>query len=168
MEGSPGKTFYRNVGKTQKEGIEMSLSARVGKNVTIDLGYTYSQFKFANFVKNTTNLKGNKQPGIPQNILNSNIYYLNPNGYFMIAEFIRYGTIYLNDLNDQETNSYSILNLRVGNEYKIFATRFKVHVGLNNVLNTNYFSNLRINAWGGRFYEPAPPSSVHLVTEIIF
>ena len=168
LEGSPGKTFYRNVGKTQKEGIEMSLSARVGKNVTIDLGYTYSQFKFANFVKNTTNLKGNRQPGIPQNILNSNIYYLNPNGYFMIAEFIRYGTIYLNDLNDQETNSYSILNLRVGNEYKIFATRFKVHVGVNNVLNTNYFSNLRMNAWGGRFYEPAPPASVHTGAEIIF
>ena len=65
-------------------------------------------------------------------------------------------------------NPYSLLNLRLGNEFQIFGSRFKIHVGANNVLNENYYSNLRVNAWGGRFYEPAPLVNFYFGAEVIF
>ena len=73
-----------------------------------------------------------------------------------------------NDSNDQNTNPYSLLNLRFGNEFQIFGSRLKVHVGANNILNENYYSNLRVNAWGERFYEPAPLANLYFGTEVIF
>ena len=168
LESSPGKTYYRNVGETQKEGIEVSLSTNLGNNIRADLGYTYSQFEFSNYLKNNQDLNGNRLPGLPQNLFNTDIYYINPRGYFMVMGFSRYSNIYLNDSNDQSTNPYSVLNLRLGNEFQIFGSRLKVHVGVNNVLNENYYSNLRVNAWGGRFYEPAPLVGAYLGTEVIF
>ena len=95
LEESPGKAFYRNIGESQKEGIEMSLSSNIGNNITLNLGYTYSKFEYANYVKNNKNLNGNRLPGIPQNTFNSDIYYINPNGYFIMAGLTRYGIIYL-------------------------------------------------------------------------
>ena len=168
LESSPGKTYYRNVGETQKEGIEVSLSTNLGNNIRADLAYTYSQFEFSNYIKNNQDLNGNRLPGLPQNLLNTDIYYINPKGYFMVMGFSRYSNIYLNDSNDQTTNPYSVLNLRLGNEFQIFGSRLKVHVGANNVLNESYYSNLRVNAWGGRFYEPAPLANLYFGTEVIF
>ena len=168
LESSPGKTYYRNVGETQKEGIEVSLSTNLGKNIRADIAYTYSQFEFSNYIKNNQDLNGNRLPGLPQNLLNTDIYYINPKGYFMVMGFSRYSNIYLNNSNDQSTNPYSVLNLRLGNEFQIFGSRLKVHVGANNVLNESYYSNLRVNAWGGRFYEPAPLANLYFGTEVIF
>ena len=85
-----------------------------------------------------------------------------------MAGLTRYGIIYLNDLNDHEIDPYSIVNLRVGSEYKLFGSKLKVHIGANNLLNANYFSNLRVNAWGGRFYEPAPQANIYMGTEVVF
>ena len=168
LESSPGKTYYRNVGETQKEGIEVSLSTNLGNNIRADFAYSYSQFEFSNYIKNNQDLNGNRLPGLPQNLLNADIYYINPKGYFMVMGFSRYSNIYLNDSNDQTTNPYSVLNLRLGNEFQIFGSRLKVHVGANNVLNESYYSNLRVNAWGGRFYEPAPLANLYFGTEVIF
>ena len=168
LESSPGKTYYRNVGETQKEGIEVSLSTNLGNNIRADFAYTYSQFEFSNYIKNNQDLNGNRLPGLPQNLFNTDIYYINPKGYFMVMGFSRYSNIYLNDSNDQNTNPYSLLNLRLGNEFQIFGSRLKIHIGANNVLNENYYSNLRVNAWGGRFYEPAPLANLYFGTEVIF
>ena len=35
-------------------------------------------------------------------------------------------------------------------------TKFDAFVSLNNILNEKYFDNIRINAFGSRYYEPAP------------
>ena len=107
LESSPGKTYYRNVGETQKEGIEVSLSTNLGNNIRADFAYTYSQFEFSNYIKNNQDLNGNRLPGLPQNLFNTDIYYINPKGYFMVMGFSRYSNIYLNDSNDQTTNPYS-------------------------------------------------------------
>ena len=104
LESSPGKTYYRNVGETQKEGIEVSLSTNLGNNIRADFAYTYSQFEFSNYIKNNQDLNGNRLPGLPQNLFNTDIYYINPKGYFMVMGFSRYSNIYLNDSNDQTTN----------------------------------------------------------------
>ncbi len=168
LESSPGKTYYRNVGETQKEGIEVSLSTNLRNNIRADFAYTYSQFEFSNYIKNNQDLNGNRLPGLPQNLFNTDIYYINPKGYFMVMGFSRYSNIYLNDSNDQTTNPYSVLNLRLGNEFQIFGSRLKIHIGVNNVLNENYYSNLRVNAWGGRFYEPAPLANFYFGAEVIF
>jgi iron complex outermembrane receptor protein len=38
---------------------------------------------------------------------------------------------------------------------------FRPYVGINNLFNEYYNSNIRINAFGGRYYEPAPERNVY-------
>jgi iron complex outermembrane receptor protein len=34
-------------------------------------------------------------------------------------------------------------------------------IGLNNLLNTSYNSNIRMNAWGGRYFEPGSEFNIY-------
>ena len=38
--------------------------------------------------------------------------------------------------------------------------------GINILLNVGYFDNIRLNAFGGRFYEPAPGRNAYLGVNI--
>ena len=44
LEEFPGRTFYSNVGKSSRKGIETLLSWSVKPNLTLDASYTYSDF----------------------------------------------------------------------------------------------------------------------------
>jgi hypothetical protein len=35
------------------------------------------------------------------------------------------------------------------------------YVGINNLFNESYNSNIRINAFGGRYFEPAPERNIY-------
>jgi iron complex outermembrane receptor protein len=39
---------------------------------------------------------------------------------------------------------------------------------VNNLFDENYFSNIRINAFGGRFFEPAPDRNIYAGVTINF
>jgi iron complex outermembrane receptor protein len=44
--------------------------------------------------------------------------------------------------------------------------RFSFFGGINNLLNRAYFDNIRINAYGKRYYEPAPLRNTYLGVNI--
>ena len=48
---------------------------------------------------------------------------------------------------------------------KIKLTSF---LGINNLLNERYFDNIRLNAFGKRYYEPAPDRNIYLGADISF
>ena len=51
----------------------------------------------------------------------------------------------------------------VQEQYKKYLSNLLIepYVGLNNLLNTPFNSNIRINAWGGRYFEPASEFSIY-------
>ena len=74
--------------------------------------------------------------------------------------------IYVNDSNANLSDSFQILDLRFFKELNINANKINLFFGINNLLNEKYFSNIRINAWGGRFFETAPLRNYYIGTEI--
>ena len=52
---------------------------------------------------------------------------------------------------DLFSNAFIILSGRSSSK-----TKFNAFISLNNILNKKYFDNIRINAFGSRYYEPAP------------
>jgi iron complex outermembrane receptor protein len=51
---------------------------------------------------------------------------------------------------------YNLLHLRGGWNFEFKNIGLKLHAGVRNITDRAYFDNIRINAFGGRFYEPAP------------
>jgi iron complex outermembrane receptor protein len=55
-----------------------------------------------------------------------------------------------------EVSSYVVSGLRASYEIQNGKWLFRPYVGINNIFDEGYNSNIRINAFGGRYYEPAP------------
>src|SRR6185503_14767587 len=62
---SNARMFYRNAGRTRRQGVELSLSGDAGP-LSLVSTYTYSRFRFRDFQTATAQYGGNTIPGIPE------------------------------------------------------------------------------------------------------
>ena len=62
------------------------------------------------------------------------------------------GSIYSDDSNQNKISPYFISNLKAWKSFN----NFEFFLGINNLFDRKYNDNIRINAWGKRYYEPAP------------
>ena len=157
IEEFPGKNFYRNVGSTRRYGIELN-SQLLFSNGKLNLSYTNSKNIFKDFNLDGDDLKDLSIPGIPDQILDIELI-LNLSKRQSIAINNRLiGELYADNLNETQTSSYNLLGLTYSK--KIFKNS-QIYLGVNNLLDVNYYDNIRINAFGKRYFEPAPKRNFH-------
>ena len=152
LEQFPGKNFYQNVGSTSRYGIELNsqLSFKGGR---INLSYTLSKNKFEDFIIDNNNLADNLIPGIPSQMLDLDLIFKLSRGRSLIISNRLIGERYADNANETLINSYNLLNIKYSKE--IFSNS-EIFLGVNNIFDQEYFDNIRINAFGKRYYEPAP------------
>ena len=78
----------------------------------------------------------------------------------LVFRLINVGDFYADDLNNTIIKGYTIIDLGVSKKLNAFKNKFELQLYFENVLNQLYFSNIRMNAYGGRFYEPSDESSI--------
>ena len=157
LEQFPGKNFYRNVGSTRRYGIEIS-SQLLFSNGKLNLSYTKAKNTFNDFVLDGNDLNGMSLPGIPDQILDIELIFNLSNRGILLINNRLIGDIYADNLNETMVSSYNLLNITYSK--KIFKNS-EVYLGVNNLLDIAYFDNIRINAFGKRYYEPAPKRNIH-------
>jgi len=54
-----------------------------------------------------------------------------------------------------------VANIRAGYRHTLGGFEISPYVGINNMFDESYFGNIRINAVGNRYYEPAPDMNVY-------
>ena len=152
LEQFPGKNFYQNVGSTSRYGLELNsqLSFKGGR---INLSYTLSKNKFEDFLIDNNNLADNLIPGIPSQMLDLDIIFKLSRDRSLIISNRLIGERYADNANETLISSYNLLNIKYSKE--IFSNS-EIFLGVNNAFNQDYFDNIRINAFGKRYYEPAP------------
>ncbi|MDA9817534.1 TonB-dependent receptor [Flavobacteriaceae bacterium] len=151
LEQFPGKNFYQNVGSTSRYGLELNsqLSFKGGR---INLSYTLSKNKFEDFIIDNNNLADNLIPGIPSQMLDLDLIFKLSRGRSLIISNRLIGDRYADNANETLISSYNLLNIKYSKD--IFNS--EIFLGVNNAFNQEYFDNIRINAFGKRYYEPAP------------
>ena len=163
LEEFPGRTFYSNVGKSTRKGIESLLSWSVKPNLKVDASYTYSDFSFDSFVdKNNKDFSGSKLPGLPESFAYFGIRFENESGLNMNFNLNYSGDLFANNANSVKVQAYTVSNFRLS--YNINKRNWKIlpYMGMNNIFDTEFNSNIRINAFGSRYYEPAPERNSYL------
>ncbi|MDA9882882.1 TonB-dependent receptor [Flavobacteriaceae bacterium] len=152
LEQFPGKNFYQNVGSTSRFGVELNsqLSFKGGR---VNLSYTLSKNKFEDFIIDNNNLANNLIPGIPSKMLDLDLIFKLSRGRSLIISNRLIGERYADNANETLISSYNLLNIKYSKE--IFSNS-EIFLGVNNAFNQEYFDNIRINAFGKRYYEPAP------------
>jgi iron complex outermembrane recepter protein len=157
VPGSPGRDFYVNAGRSSRDGLEFSLISQPTDRLQATVTYTYSDFKYDEFVDaGGQNFAGNTMPGTAENVLFGELSYRHPRGWFGALDVLFIDEQFANNANTATNDSYTLSNLRMGYEYASGSLAVTPFVAVNNLFDETYNANVRINAFGGRFFEPGP------------
>lgn len=158
----PGRTFFVNAGESTRTGIEAGLQWQNKLGLSVSLSLTYSDFRFNRFTDdNGVDFSGNRLPGVPRHLAYANLAFDRGAGWFGLAEVTYAGSFFADNANTTRTDSYLLSNLRFGFRYERDRWQSSIFAGVNNLLDEFYFDNVRTNAFGGRYFEPAPPRNVY-------
>jgi len=167
--------FFRNAGRARNHGLEINFNWLPINNFKTSVAYTLMNFKFQDYVfefsdgaqTNLIQLSGNKVPGVPSQHLFFNFIYHHPAGVYSELNFQWQDHIFANDFNgpmpgstkpaDEFINdSYFLADLRMGLKRKFGPLNLELFFGVNNLFDERYNGSIVPNAFGDRFFEPAP------------
>ena len=170
------ETFYKNAGKAENKGIELTLEYFPLKDINAFISYSGYDFTFKDYlveadvngVTQTFQLSGNSVPGVPSNKIAAGISYNSTEtGLFGSIRFIWEDKYFANDFNgpipgtslpqsDFINDGYVKTDLRVGYLLQTDFTNAQFFLGVNNIFDVKYNGSIVPNADGNRFFEPAP------------
>jgi len=156
VEDEPGRSYFKNAGITRRRGLEFTLSTNPYKSLEFQYTHTHAEYKFIKFGHGEDILNGNFLPAIPRYFGKFNILFSLTSNLNVDAEIYYSGKVYFDDHNTAEGNGYLLTNLKIESVFNIFERGTTLFIYIGNVFDTDYNSNIRINAYNDRYYEPAP------------
>ena len=154
-----GRTYYRNAGRTRREGVELQLLTDVGP-VTLTGSYAYSHFRFRDFVNGGVQFAGKTIPGIPEQQWQAAATWHVPRA-LLVADVQSKSQVFVNDANAAAAPSFAVVDARVVGIAAFGKPWLSPVVGVQNLFDRKYIGSVAINATGAslaatKFYEPSP------------
>ena len=108
----------------------------------------------------------NALPGLPDWTAFIDAEYRFQQGYFagLSAQYI--GNRYADDANSVEVASQTVTDLRLGRKLSNSQYDTLLVIGIENLFDSEYLDNLRINARNARYYEPGAARRIYAGIEI--
>jgi len=156
LEDFPDQNFYRNSGKTSRTGIESEINIKVNQKLKLSFISTIGDYKFIKYEINGQDLSNNRIAGIPKNQHVFNLNYSLTKKINLILDLKMFGNMYADNSNKTIINDYKKIDVTVLKDFNVSNKKWNGFISINNLTNTKYFDNIRINAFGSRYYEPAP------------
>lgn len=154
-----GRTYYRNAGRTRRQGAEVELAGDVGP-VTLTTTYAYSHFRFRDFVNGGVQLAGKTIPGIPEQQWQAAATWHVPHA-FLVADVQSKSQVFVNDANAAAAPSFTVVGARVVGRAAFGKPWLSPVLGVQNLFDRKYVGSVAVNASGAtlaatKFYEPSP------------
>lgn len=155
LEAFPGRSFYRNTGATERFGFELSGIYKT-KAWEVQASITQARYKFSK----SESLEGNALPGIPNSQFFLQAGYLSPTDWKFQLTGESIGRFYADNKNSVQIDAYQKVRLQGGKTISLGSMEANLFAGINNLFNVKYFDNIRLNAFGKRYFEPAPGRNI--------
>ncbi len=165
-----------NAGSTQHDGLELSLNyqwlRKEALSINSFVNYTLNNFKFKEFIDGDTNFSGNDLTGVPSSVFNAGIDIESSFGIYGNINLQYVGDMPITDSNSLYSDSYNLTNFKLG--YKIPLNKklnFNIFLGINNIFDKTYASQILINASGfngnaPRYYYPGNPVNYYTGVQV--
>lgn len=154
IPGGQGRNYYRNAGRTQRRGAELGVQADAGP-LSLQSSYTYSHFRYVDYVVNGTSYAGNRIPGVPVHALAAEASLHHGPMTFSATADVASGMM-VDDPNSAETSGRAIFGLGVASHIRAGDAELSPMVAVQNLGDVHAVGSVSVNATGGKFYEPAP------------
>lgn len=163
-----GRSVYRNVDSTSREGFELTVDSAFGNGFQGLLAYSYIKATFDNSFAacvgvcttvggpNTTVPAGNSIPGIPENTVYGELAWSGANGMSTAVEARWVDTVFVNDVNTESADAYTVVNWRLAFDQVSGGWRFTEFARVNNLFDEQYAGSVVLNDSNFAYYEPAP------------
>jgi iron complex outermembrane receptor protein len=161
--GADERERFVNSGSTRQNGLEVMLNAELlPKKLNVFSSYTFNDYTYLNYQRDETNFSGKKIPSVPQNVWVTGADLTLDNGFYTSAQLNFTDKIFLNDANTVSADSYLLLNARAGWKGTVQNATFNFFVDGDNLLNQLYSLGNDNNAFGSRYFNPAPPRNFRI------
>ena len=157
---SPGRQFYRNAGSATHQGVELALRLRGPLRLHWDAAYTWTDARFDDFTVDGTSHAGNRVPGIAPHRLDLGVTWLAARG-LVALELSHSAVVPVDDANSAEAADWTVVDARAEWRLPVDGAGLRLFAGVRNLLDDEYVGSVVVNAFGGRYYEPAPGRSLH-------
>jgi iron complex outermembrane receptor protein len=172
-ESTSAYTSYKNAGKTQRKGLEISLESALPNNFNIYGSYSYLDAEFktpfintyysatacSGYTDNTcvyNVANGNKISGTYKDQLYGELTWKHPGtGFSTSFETRSNSKVFANDANTVSVAGYTVFNLRAGFEQKMQGWRLTEYLRLENLTDKDYIGSIKNNENTGRYFEPS-------------
>jgi iron complex outermembrane recepter protein len=154
-----GRTTFRNAGRTERDGAELSWQARAldALDLLAALSYVDARYRDEFTSSGVTTSAGNHVPGVPRRTLYGEARWAPFGRGFSTAFELRYSDrIYTSDTNVESADSYAVANWRIAFEQRASDWRVSEFLRVENLFDKNYIGSVIIGDANGRFFEPAP------------
>jgi len=168
-----GIVVFRNTGSTHQRGLEAALSgwlwraaepapAVVDKVPAVEHGlrawasYAYNDFRFGSYPSGSADLRGNRLTGTTPHTLSAGLDFSERLGFYLNPNLSHQARVTLNDANTEEAAGYWVFGARGGWRRTLASyLETNIYAGLDNATNRNYSLGNDLNAFGGRYFQPA-------------
>lgn len=168
QQSERGTVLFTNTGSTDQRGLEtaftyFALQEQGGfiSDLEFQLSYTLHDFVFNNYTKfeddELRDYSGNDLTGVASNIIVFATTLKTNIGLYLNGSFNFTDEIPLNDANTVYADAYQLILLKAGYRTSISEDLdIEIFGGINNLLDEKYSLGNDLNAFGGRYYQPAP------------
>lgn len=156
LAGAPGRSFFENAGASRRRGAELALVGSANTPLAWRLTAAWADASFTRFVSDGNDFSGQQIPGSPGLRLAGSLDWVADDSWRIGVDAAYVRDIYADNANLVRAPDYLDLGLRAAFGVRLNRALLEWHLGVRNLLDETYADNVRINAFGGRHFEPAP------------
>lgn len=172
-----GSEYFVNAGRIAQNGLELLIDGALYQRSSGLLRYwritgssSLSRFTFIRYSTAGIDYSGKKLTGVPATVVNTGVDVGFVGGLYMQGNFSYNSSLPLTDANDIWAESYRLLQARVGwkHNWGLGKPRTDLFFSGDNLLNERYSLGNDINAFGRRYYNPAPLANWMMGIKVMF
>jgi len=161
-----GAEYFVNAGVLRQQGIEASVWAQVLplrqsrflRSMQLQSALSYNHYRFGHYQVEDKDFRGNKVTAVPDWVWVNTLFITLPEDIGLNINYNYTTRMPLNDANTVFAKSFHLVQVKGTFNWTINPNlQLQFFAGVDNVLNQKYSLGNDINAFGNRFFNPAPP-----------
>lgn len=174
-----GRSTYRNVGATRRQGMESSLAGEVGHGWRLSAAFTHLQAQFRDgflacastpcSAPTTPVTASSRMPGVPDNYGSLRLERGHSLGWRGGITLTGVGSVTVNDIGSQRAAGYGLVGLDLSRGFALGGhAQLQLSARVDNLANRRYIGSIIVNDGNGRYFEPGPDRSFMLGARLTF
>lgn len=161
-----GAEYLVNAGVVRQQGIEASVWAQLLplrqsrwlRSLQLQSALSYNHYRFGHYQVDDKQFDGNKVTAVPDWVWANTLFLTLPENIGLNLTYNYTSAMPLNDANTVFAKAFHLVQVKGTFNWKMNPSfQLQCFAGIDNVLNEKYSLGNDINAFGNRFFNPAPP-----------